>query len=87
MMHIVNIDSSMDYLITPGIEVSLTKRLSFLGDKFWKTPFYLVNKKTMDCLYPPKKRMGLNEHRLRSMMQQKTAFKDILDECCEPPPN
>lgn len=66
-MKAINLNSSI--MISDDTEIFAMGRLGFLGELWHRLPVYLVNEELMDYLYPPHKRLGLDEECLKSLIR------------------
>lgn len=68
-MKSINLNSRI--VISDETEIFAMGRLGFLGELWHRLPVYLVNEELMDYLYPPNKRLGLDEKCLKSLLREK----------------
>lgn len=69
LVKIENIDSKEIFALDID-RSSIQSKLGFLIHKAMKIPLYLVNKKTMDTIYPPEKRMHIDEEMARDFLKE-----------------
>ncbi len=72
IIRITNINSKTNIPISS----ELTSRLGFLFQKAKKTPVYLVDGELMDKIYPPHKRVVIDEEKLKRNLEEYESRKD-----------
>jgi hypothetical protein len=84
MLSITNLNSSQTINYNKDKIVALS---GILSEKMKKVPVYLVNEQTMDRLYPPQKRILLDEEYLKEFLNRREErineenLEEIFDKC------